>query len=74
MAEVMTMYLSRAEVAHLFQVSPATVARWSRQGKLPYTRTLGGRRRYPRGRILALLEKLEDERHVEGVGGERGHG
>ena len=70
----MTMYLSRAEVARLFQVSPATVARWTRQGKLPYTRTLGGRRRYPRGKILALLEEIEDERHVEGVRPENGHG
>lgn len=74
MADVMTMYLSRAEVARLFQVSPATVARWTRQGKLPYTRTLGGRRRYPRGKILDLLQEVEDERHVEAMRPENGHG
>ena len=59
MDAALMVYLSRAEVARLFQVSPATVARWTRQGKLPYTLTLGGRRRYPRGRILALLQEAE---------------
>ena len=72
MDAAMMVYLSRAEVARLFQVSPATVARWTRQGKLPYTLTLGGRRRYPRGRILALLQSIE--RGQEGAGGESGYG
>lgn len=77
MGDVTTMYLSRAEVAHLFQVSPATVARWSRQGKLPYTLTLGGRRRYPREKILALLQEIEGDhaadlaRHADEPSGEQ---
>ena len=48
-------YLSRSEVARLFQVSPITVARWADQGKLPYELTLGGQRRYPREGTLAIL-------------------
>ena len=48
-------YLSRSEVARLFEVSPITVARWADQGKLPYELTLGGQRRYPREGTLAIL-------------------
>jgi len=52
-------YLTRAVVARLFEVSPATVARWTREGKLPYILTLGGQRRYPRERIVELLPYSE---------------
>jgi excisionase family DNA binding protein len=38
--------LTRAEVARLFRVDPATVTRWTRTGKLPAFRTPGGTRRY----------------------------
>ena len=48
-------FLSRSEVARLFHVSPITVGRWAEQGKLPYERTLGGQRRYPREGTLAIL-------------------
>lgn len=50
-------YLTRSEVARLFEVAPATVTRWSREGKLPCVRTLGGQRRYLRDQVtrLALL-------------------
>lgn len=41
-------FLSRVEVAALFDVSPHTVYRWTREGRLPYVLTPGGRRRYPR--------------------------
>jgi len=51
-------YLSRSEVARLFQVSPITVARWAEQGKLPYEVTLGGQRRYPREGTLAILGEI----------------
>jgi excisionase family DNA binding protein len=34
-------YLRGAEVAELLQVSSKTVARWAKDGKLPYLRTLG---------------------------------
>jgi len=51
-------YLRTAQVAELLQVSPKTVARWAKEGKLPFLRTLGGHRRYPEGEILALLDAL----------------
>lgn len=51
-------YLRGAEVAELLQVSAKTVARWAKDGKLPYMRTLGGHRRYPESSIRALVEKL----------------
>jgi excisionase family DNA binding protein len=35
------------EVAALFQVSPKTVTRWARAGKLQCVRTMGGHRRFP---------------------------
>lgn len=48
-------YLTRSEVARLFEVSPATVARWTREGRLACVLTLGGQRRYFRDEITALL-------------------
>ncbi len=44
-------YLTAQEVAGIFHVGPKTVARWAKQGKLPFMRTLGGHRRYPADRI-----------------------
>jgi excisionase family DNA binding protein len=51
-------YLRGAEVAELLQVSPKTVARWAKDGKLPYARTLGGHRRYPESSIHSLVDQL----------------
>ena len=51
-------YLRTSEVASLLQVSPKTVSRWAQEGKLPFLRTLGGHRRYPRDEIHALAEEL----------------
>ncbi len=47
-------YLSRREVAQIFDVSAHTVYRWTREGRLPYVMTPGGRRRYPREEIDRL--------------------
>ncbi|MBI4241753.1 MAG: helix-turn-helix domain-containing protein [Candidatus Rokubacteria bacterium] len=55
-------YLSRGEVARLFEVSPATIARWAREGRLPHVSTLGGHRRYRAEEILAIVEKLARHR------------
>ena len=52
-------YLRSSEVAELLHVSPKTVARWAKEGKLPCLRTLGGHRRYPEREIRALLDDLE---------------
>lgn len=54
---VVRRYLTRSEVARLFEVSPATVARWTREGRLPFVLTLGGQRRYVRDQVVALLPK-----------------
>jgi excisionase family DNA binding protein len=57
--------MTPAEVAALFRVSPKTVARWSRAGKLTALRTLGGHRRFRVEEVQALRhevdERFEDE-------------
>ncbi len=52
------LYLSRKEVARLFEVSPSTITRWAKSRKLPSVPTLGGQRRYPREEIERLLREL----------------
>ena len=58
-------YLTRSDVARLFEVSPATVARWTREGKLPFVRTLGGQRRYARDQMVALARDLTTPIHAQ---------
>jgi excisionase family DNA binding protein len=50
--------LRSSEVAALLQVSPKTVSRWARGGKLPHTRTMGGQRKYPEAEIRELAASL----------------
>jgi excisionase family DNA binding protein len=40
------------------QVSPKTVARWAKEGRLPYLATLGGHRRFPASAIERLVGSL----------------
>ena len=54
-------YLLPAEVAELLSVSPKTVSRWAKEGKLPFMKTLGGHRRYPEAQIRQLIEELRQE-------------
>ena len=54
-------YLRTAEVADLLHVSPKTVSRWAKEGKLPFLRTLGGHRRYPEPAIRELAAGLAQE-------------
>lgn len=54
-------YLRTAEVADILHVSPKTVSRWAKEGKLPFLKTLGGHRRYPEERIRALADDLREE-------------
>ena len=51
--------LTPAEVATLFRVSPKTVTRWARSGKLTALRTLGGHRRFRASEVRDLLERFE---------------
>ena len=52
-------YLRAAEVAAILQVSPKTVSRWAKEGKLPFLKTLGGHRRYPAAEIRRLADQLK---------------
>jgi excisionase family DNA binding protein len=54
-------YLHTAEVADILHVSPKTVARWAKEGKLPFMRTLGGHRRYPEAKLRELVDQLREE-------------
>ena len=51
-------YLRTTEVTAILQVSPKTVSRWAKKGKLPFLRTRGGHRRYPASEIRQLAEEL----------------
>lgn len=44
------------EVAEIFGVRAATIARWAREGRITPRLTPGGHRRYPRATIRALLD------------------
>ena len=52
-------YIKTAEVAEILRVSPKTVSRWAKDGKLPHLITLGGHRRFPRTEIEDLARKLK---------------
>jgi excisionase family DNA binding protein len=52
-------YLKTAEVAAILHVSPKTVSRWAKEGKLPFLKTLGGHRRYPAAEIGQLAADLQ---------------
>ena len=54
-------FLRSAQVAAILQVSPKTVARWAKEGRLPCQRTLGGHRRYPEPAIRELAASLRQE-------------
>jgi excisionase family DNA binding protein len=54
-------HLRTAQVADLLHVSPKTVSRWAKNGKLPFQSTLGGHRRYPEREIRELLATLVGE-------------
>lgn len=58
-------YLSRSQVAELFDVSPSTVTRWADEGKLTHVRTLGGHRRYLANDVLELVRMLTKETRME---------
>lgn len=46
--------LSPGDVAEIFRVDPKTVSRWADQGRLAYTRTLGGHRRFSAKQVYKL--------------------
>jgi excisionase family DNA binding protein len=54
-----TDYLRAAEAAALLHVSPKTISRWAKEGRVPHIVTLGGHRRFPRQEIEALAARLQ---------------
>ncbi len=58
-------YLKTAEVADILHVSPKTVTRWAKDGKLPHSRTLGGHRRFPAEAIRRLAAGLVQVDEIE---------
>jgi excisionase family DNA binding protein len=53
-------FLHTSQVADILHVSPKTIARWAKDGRLPYQRTLGGHRRYPEQAIRQLAASLAE--------------
>jgi len=51
-------YLTRSDVARLLGVSPNTVTRWAREGRLPSHLTLGGHHRFERSAIERIRQSL----------------
>jgi len=47
-----------SQVVDILHVSPKMIARWAKDGRLPYQRTLGGHCRYPEQAIRQLAASL----------------
>lgn len=54
-------YLKAGEAAVLLHVSPKTISRWAKEGRIPHLVTLGGHRRFPRTEIEALVSRLSED-------------
>jgi excisionase family DNA binding protein len=54
-------FLHTSQVADILHVSPKTIARWAKDGRLPYQRTLGGHHRSPEQAIRQLAASLGQE-------------
>ena len=51
-------FLRTSDVAKMLHVSPKTVSRWAKEGRLPHLSTLGGHRRFPASEIEKLMREL----------------
>ena len=51
-------FLRTSDVAKMLHVSPKTVSRWAKEGRLPPLSTLGGHRRFPATEIERLMDEL----------------
>ena len=50
--------LTRSEVARILDVSPTTVARWAREGRLACWVTLGGHHRFSRSLVEEVRGRM----------------
>ena len=57
--------MTRAEVARVLGVSPTTVTRWAREGRLPSRVTLGGHHRFERALVDEVFERMSSPRDVQ---------
>jgi len=57
-APVPTRFLTRSEVSKLLGVSPNTITRWAREGRLACQVTLGGHHRFERELVEQLQKSL----------------
>jgi len=48
-------YLKTSEAAAILHVNAKTIARWAKEGRLPFQRTLGGHRRYPEAELREIM-------------------
>ena len=58
---ISTGYLTASGAADILHVSPKTISRWAKEGRLPHRKTLGGHTRYIESEIRALAEELREE-------------
>lgn len=50
--------LTRSDVARILGVSPTTVTRWAREGRLACRLTLGGHHRFERSLVEEIRERM----------------
>ncbi|MEA2485528.1 MAG: hypothetical protein QOD46_639, partial [Actinomycetota bacterium] len=72
MADEESKLLSRAQVAALFRVTPRTVLRWTKSGKLNPIRTAAGHPRYRQDEVRAVLREMDTPSSSTGSSGEAG--
>ena len=51
-------YLRAGEAAEILHVSPKTMSRWAKEGRVPHIVTLGGHRRFSRSAIQELAQRM----------------
>lgn len=54
-------YLTPLQAGRLLGVSPKTITRWAKQGKLSCTVTLGGHRRFAKSDIQKLIKETKGD-------------
>jgi excisionase family DNA binding protein len=57
--------LTPAEAASALNIAPTTIRLWAKDGKIPFTTTLGGHRRFKVGDIERLLNKPVQNHNVK---------
>jgi excisionase family DNA binding protein len=61
----MAEFLKAAEAARRLHISPKTLARWAKDGRIPSVRTPGGHRRFDPAVIAEWQERLADVSPIE---------